>query len=252
MTIAWLDPFDSTSAFPAVEEALNDPEGLLAVGGDLSSERLLLAYREGIFPWYEEGQPILWWSPNPRTVLYPERLKISRSLGKTLRNKPWTISFDQAFDRTVAACAEPRAKSHGTWITQEMCTAYCRLHNEGYAHSVEVWDDHENLIGGLYGVAIGRLFSGESMFSRKPDASKVALVFLARHLQAWGYPLIDCQLSSPHLDSLGAQSIARSQYIQQLKRWCPMVGQPSPWEVDPTLEIVNGSDLYKGISFPHS
>ena len=241
MTIAWLDPFDPMATFPAVEEALRDPEGLLAVGGDLSTERLLRAYRGGIFPWYEEGQPILWWSPNPRTVLYPEHVKISRSLAKTLRNKPWSISFDQAFELTVAACAEPRAKSHGTWITREMRNAYCRLHTEGYAHSVEVWDEQENLIGGLYGVAIGRLFSGESMFSRKPDASKVALVFLARHLQAWGYPLIDCQLSSPHLDSLGAQPISRQQYVQHLRRWCPLAGQASPWEVDPTLVVANSN-----------
>ena len=244
MTIAWLDPFDPIAAFPAVEEALRDPEGLLAVGGDLSTERLLRAYRGGIFPWYEEGQPILWWSPNPRTVLYPEHVKISRSLAKTLRNKPWSISFDQAFEQTVAACAEPRAKSHGTWITREMRSAYCRLHTEGYAHSVEVWDEQGTLIGGLYGVAIGRLFSGESMFSRKPDASKVALVLLARHLQAWGYPLIDCQLSSPHLDSLGAQPISRQQYVQHLRRWCPLAGQASPWEVDPTLVVANSNAAF--------
>ena len=243
MTIAWLDPFDPTSAFPAVEEALSDPEGLLAVGGDLSTERLLQAYRTGIFPWYEEGQPILWWSPNPRAVLYPEHLKISRSLAKTLRNKPWTISFDRAFTQTVSTCAAPRANSHGTWITREMQQAYCRLHGEGYAHSVEVWDEQQVLIGGLYGVAIGRIFSGESMFSHRADASKVALVFLARHLQAWNYPLIDCQLASPHLDSLGARSISRQHYIEHLNVWCSLKGHPSPWEVDPTLAIVKGMDL---------
>lgn len=237
--IYWLDPRDPTTQFPPVEKALTHPDGLLAAGGDLSTPRLLEAYRRGIFPWYEEGQPILWWSPDPRAVLYPHRVKIARSLRKTLKNKPWTVTFDHAFRATLTACAAPRAKSHGTWITRQMLQAYCRLHKERLAHSVEVWSENDELIGGLYGVAIGRVFYGESMFSRQSDASKVALVYLARHLQAWGYPLIDCQLASPHVESLGAEPMPRHAFTRHLKRWCNVTGKRSSWAVDPQLDVAN-------------
>lgn len=237
MIIKWLDPADPKSTFPPVTNALKDPDGLLAAGGDLNSERLLMAYQRGIFPWYEEGQPILWWSPNPRAILYPENLKISRSLRKSLRNKPWKVTFDLAFRETIKACAAPRKLSIGTWITRQMLEAYCHLFTRGYGHSVEVWNENGDLIGGLYGIAIGRVFFGESMHSRRSDASKVALVYLVRHLQHWGYPLIDCQLSSPHIISLGAETIPRKTFIEHLKRWCAIPGHPSPWSVDPELTV---------------
>ncbi len=239
MAIAWIDPFDPESIFPPVESALRIPDGLLAAGGDLNPKRLLQAYRQGIFPWYEEGQPILWWSPDPRAVLHTEYVKISRSLRKTLRNKPWTVSFDRAFQKTMRACAAPRKGSRGTWITLNMLGAYCRLHEQGYAHSVEVWDENESLIGGLYGVAIGRVFFGESMFSTVSDASKVAFVYLSCHLKSWGYPLIDCQLTTPHLTRLGAVTIPRTQFIEHLQTWCRLKAQPSPWGVDPDLDVIH-------------
>lgn len=237
MIIKWLDPSDPHASFPAVENALEEPDGLLAAGGDLSCARILKAYRAGIFPWYEEGQPILWWSPNPRAVLYPEKVRITRSLRKTLRNKPWTVSFDRTFRETICACAAPRQGSHGTWITYSMLEAYCELHDLGYAHSVEVWDEDGTLIGGLYGVGLGKVFFGESMFSRKSDASKVALVNLLRHLQFWGYPLIDCQLSSPHINRLGAESMSRRRFVKHIDKWSRIPGHASPWSVDPDLEV---------------
>lgn len=237
MSIPWLDPRDPESAFPPVDTALRHPDGLLAAGGDLSVRRLLRAYRSGIFPWYETGQPILWWSPDPRTVLLPGAVRIRRSLRKRLRNRPWRVTFDRAFDRTMAACAGPRPYADGTWITPEMLTAYERLHEAGHAHSVEVWNEAERLIGGLYGVAIGRVFFGESMFSHESDASKVALVHLARHLAAWRYPLIDCQLSSPHVLSLGAVPVTRIEFVTFLVRYCTLEGHPSPWKADPALDV---------------
>jgi len=237
MSIPWLDPRDAQGAFPPVDTALRHPDGLLAAGGDLSVPRLLRAYRSGIFPWYETGQPILWWSPDPRTVLLPHGIRIRRSLRKRLRNRPWQVTFDRDFRRTMTACAGPRPYADGTWITQDMLGAYLRLHAAGHAHSVEVWDEEGHLIGGLYGVAIGRVFFGESMFSRESDASKVALVHLARHLDAWGYPLIDCQLSSPHVLSLGAVPVTRNEFISFLERYCPLDGHPSPWDTEPGLDI---------------
>ena len=213
-----LDPERPDQPFPPVEQAETEPNGLLAVGGDLSSVRLLNAYRRGIFPWYSDEQPILWWSPDPRTVLYPERLKISRSLGKTLRNKPFRISFDQAFERVVSACSAPRREDEGTWITAEMAAAYRELYRIGYAHSVEVWQD-ARLVGGLYGVALGSVFFGESMFSLERDASKVALVHLTRPLLKRGFRLIDCQVHSTHLISLGAEEIPRRRFCRELEHW---------------------------------
>jgi leucyl/phenylalanyl-tRNA--protein transferase len=178
---------------------------------------------------------------------YPRHFRITRSLRKSLRNKPYTATFDHAFREVVLGCAAPRRHSTGTWISAEMLDAYCQLHAQGHAHSVEVWHDPDKrLIGGLYGVAVGRIFFGESMFSWATDASKVALAYLARHLQAWGYPLIDCQLSSPHVDSLGAEKIPRSRFMEMLARYCPMRGNPSPWRVDHGLKIVSWLPAHAG------
>ena len=214
-----LDSEHPEAPFPPVGEAETEPNGLLAVGGDLSSQRLLNAYRQGIFPWYSPGQPILWWSPDPRTVLFPEKIRISRSLAKTLRNKPFTLSFDRDFESVVAACAAPRNYQQETWITSQMAQAYNALHRFGHAHSVEVWHQGK-LAGGLYGVAIGRVFFGESMFSVQRDGSKVALVHLAQHLVDWGYRMIDCQVYSSHLVSLGAEEISRARFCEHLRQWC--------------------------------
>ncbi len=201
--------------FPPPEFA--EPEGLLAVGGDLSSSRLLLAYSTGIFPWFSEDEPILWWSPDPRCILDPAELKISRSLAKTLRQGRFRTSFDEAFPAVVAACADSRRKHEaGTWITHDMLQAYERLHRLGFAHSVECWQGDE-LVGGLYGVCLGRCFFGESMFHRSTDASKVALVTLVRWMEEKGWGLIDCQVPNPHLVSLGAKEIPRREFLRRLR-----------------------------------
>jgi leucyl/phenylalanyl-tRNA--protein transferase len=215
-------------AFPPLATALREPNGLLAAGGDLSPRRLLEAYRRGIFPWFSEGDPILWWSPDPRMVLAPAELKVSRSLAKTLRNKPYEVRFDTAFDAVIRACAAPREGEPGTWITAEMRAAYDRLHRLGYAHSVETWIDGE-LAGGLYGVAIGRMFYGESMFSRARDASKIALAHLARRLQEAGFGLIDCQMRTEHLASLGAREIPRAAFQRAVGELVDYPGRPGPW-----------------------
>jgi leucyl/phenylalanyl-tRNA--protein transferase len=224
--LRWLDPNDVEAPFPDVDHALKEPDGLLAVGGDLSPTRLLRAYRHGIFPWYSDDQPILWWSPDPRTVLYPERLKISRSLRRTLKNKIFTVTADSVFRSVIQCCAEPRAAGGGTWLTDDMIESYCRLHTMGYAHSIETWYQGE-LVGGLYGLSLGKVFFGESMFSRHSDASKVAFVHLVEHLQAWDYALIDCQVASAHLSSLGAEAIPRRDFIDILNRYCDV---PNPWK----------------------
>jgi len=213
--IIWLN--ENTHLFPDVSQALREPDGLLAVGGDLSAERLMEAYRQGIFPWYEEDQPILWWSPNPRCVLYPEQLHVSRSLKKTLRKNVFSVSFDQQFARVMQHCAESRQDQDGTWITPDMLEAFQHLHSQGIAHSVEVWRGDE-LVGGLYGLAMGRVFFGESMFSRATDASKVALYQLTQQLLEWGFNLVDCQVHSEHLESLGAITIDRGQFIAHLEQ----------------------------------
>ncbi|GAB6040021.1 leucyl/phenylalanyl-tRNA--protein transferase [Endothiovibrio diazotrophicus] len=227
--IPWLDPTRPTQPFPPLSSALAEPDGLLAAGGDLSPQRLLRAYRSGIFPWSEEGQPLLWWSPDPRAVLRPETLKVSRSLRKRLNRGEYRVTFDTDFAAVMRACAEPREGQQGTWITGQMVTAYCRLHEEGVAHSVEC-RFQEELVGGLYGVALGRVFFGESMFSRRSDASKVALVHLAHKLLAWDYRLIDCQLSSSHLRSLGAEEIPRQEFAALLDRWCDVGGRGGKWD----------------------
>jgi leucyl/phenylalanyl-tRNA--protein transferase len=212
-TVVWLGESDSPEAFPPVEQALKEPDGLLAAGGDLSAERLLAAYRRGIFPWYSRGQPILWWSPDPRAVLIPSELKVSRSLAKTLRNAGFDVRFDTEFAAVIRACGDRRLRPEGTWISREMRAAYTQLYELGHAHSVEVWRADE-LLGGLYGVALGKVFFGESMFSRERDASKVALKHLCDRLVAKDFALIDCQMATPHLQSLGARLIPRSEFTQ--------------------------------------
>lgn len=232
----WLDPTDRGFAFPPTRLALRDPNGLLAVGGDLSPGRLLTAYRQGIFPWFSDDQPILWWTPTPRAVLFPGELRVSRSLAKAMRRGTFDVTLDQAFTQVVSACAQPRADGLGTWITPEMLGAYDTLHRLGYAHSVESWMDGE-LVGGLYGVAIGRVFFGESMFTRRTDASKVAFVHLVRQLQRWGFGLIDCQVSTDHLESLGARPIPRVQFEGLLDLFGDEPDVPAPWCLEPAGAI---------------
>ncbi len=229
--IPWLGPLDP---FPPLASALREPNGLLAVDGDLSPERLIQAYSRGIFPWFGEGEPILWWSPDPRMVLFPAELKVSRSLHKTLRRGHYEIRTDTAFREVMRGCAEPRNGQPGTWITPAMIAAYTRLHEMGLAHSVETWMDGE-LAGGLYGVALGRMFYGESMFSRRTDASKIAFVHLARQLERWGFGMIDCQMKTTHLASLGAREIPRDEFVRRLAE---LVGAPSVegiWKFDHDL-----------------
>lgn len=225
---------ESHTSFPPVENALREPNGLLAVGGDLSPERLLEAYSKGIFPWFNADEPILWWSPNPRMVLFPEEIKISRSLRKTLKKNHYQIRTDGSFTQVMHACASPRKGQAGTWIHPEMIAAYTALHDMGLAHCVETWMDDE-LVGGLYGVALGQVFFGESMFSCVPDASKIALVHLAKQLQRWEFGLIDCQVKTGHLTSLGAREISRCEFSQQLDRHIADIKPGNKWSFDPVL-----------------
>lgn len=227
--IRWLDSGNLT--FPSTSLALPEPNGLLAAGGDLSTERLLEAYRRGIFPWFEDGQPILWWTPDPRAVLLPEELKVSRSLRKTIRNRGFQASTDKAFRSVVEACAAPRGDA-GTWITTGMMDAYTRLHALGHAHSVEIWLD-DRLAGGLYGIALGNVFFGESMFSAERDASKVALVHLVSRLMAMGFALIDCQLPSAHLENLGSRMVRRLEFERMLEKHCVVAGDDRQWALGP-------------------
>lgn len=217
--------------FPPVEQALRSPNGLLAAGGSLTPTRLLDAYRHGIFPWFNPGDPILWWSPDPRMVLFPEEFKISRSLRKTLRSKVYEIRTDTAFEQVMRACAAPRDAQGGTWITEDMVAAYVRLHQMGVAHSVEIWQQSE-LVGGLYGISIGRMFYGESMFSRSTDASKVALAHLTAQLQHWDYGMIDCQMHTAHLTSLGAREIPRVEFIQHVQALTRSPDIFTQWQFD--------------------
>jgi leucyl/phenylalanyl-tRNA--protein transferase len=225
-----LDPYAEANRFPPVERALEEPNGLLAIGGCLDPDWLLEAYRRGIFPWFSPGQPIMWWSPDPRMVLFPERLQVARSLHKVLRQGVYTVTLDRAFGAVIRACAEPRDADGGTWITADMIAAYTRLHELGHAHSVEAWCGDE-LAGGLYGVALGRVFFGESMFFRRTNASKVAFVRLVRQLQQWGFTLIDCQMSTGHLKRFGAVEIARVEFMRRLGA-CALEAPPAPWRFD--------------------
>lgn len=224
----------SCASFPPVENALSEPNGLLAVGGDLSPQRLLEAYSKGIFPWFNEDDPILWWSPDPRMVLLPDELKISRSLRKTLKKDHYQIRTDCSFTQVMHACAAPRKGQAGTWIHPQMVAAYTILHEMGLAHSIETWIDGV-LVGGLYGVSLGKVFFGESMFSLVPDASKIALVHLVKQLQYWEYGLIDCQVKTGHLASLGAREISRVEFGQKLHTLIIGSKPGSKWNFDRVL-----------------
>ena len=224
--VAWLSDELPPDWFPPVGEALQEPQGLLAVGGDLSPQRLAAAYARGIFPWYGEGEPVLWWSPDPREVLVPAEVHCSRSRARRLRGGAFTVTRNAAFAEVIGACAELRRAGAGTWITQEMRAAYIELHHLGRAHSIETWAGDE-LVGGLYGVQSGQVFSGESMFSRRDDASKAALAWLVEHSAGLGIALIDCQMPSAHLRSLGSRAMPRSQFLEFLGP------RPSPARADP-------------------
>jgi len=213
---------------------LRSPNGLLAAGADLKPERLLDAYRHGIFPWFSAGDPILWWSPDPRMVLFPDEFKVSHSLHKTLRRGNHEVRTDSAFERVMRACASPRDGQDGTWIQEEIIEAYVRLHQMGLAHSIETWMDDE-LVGGLYGVSLGRMFYGESMFSRKTDASKIALAHLVAQLKRWNFGMIDCQMNTPHLATLGAREIPRRQFLILLQELIHYPDIASPWRFDHDL-----------------
>lgn len=229
--IPWLA---GTDPFPPVATAMREPDGLLAAGADLSLERLLDAYGRGIFPWFGPGEPILWWSPDPRMVLLPERFKISRSLAKRIKRPDYEIRVDTAFAEVMRLCAEPREGQAGTWIVPAMQAAYGRLHEAGYAHSVETWLDGR-LVGGLYGVALGRAFFGESMFTRVSDGSKLALAHLVRQLQRWGFGLVDCQMVTAHLASLGAGPMPRGEFQARLGVLAAQPGRIGKWEFDHDL-----------------
>jgi len=231
--IPWLE---GDAPFPPVDRALRRPNGLLCAGGDLSPQRLLAAYRRGIFPWYSEGEPILWWSPDPRMVLLPEEARLSRSLLKTLRRGQYQVRLDTAFAEVIRACGEPRPGQDGTWITPEMQQAYLRLHELGHAHSVETWIDGV-LAGGLYGIALGRAFYGESMFTRVRDASKIALAHLARYLERQGFAVIDCQMKTVHLASLGAREIRRGELLRGLAVWTEEGRGPGQWPIDDAKDL---------------
>jgi leucyl/phenylalanyl-tRNA--protein transferase len=224
-----------TDSFPRVDRALRDPNGLLAAGGGLGVARLVDAYSRGIFPWFGEGDPVLWWCPDPRMVLDCGRMRISRSLQRRLRKRDFELSMDRAFQQVLDGCAAPRDDQPGTWLVPQMMRAYARLFEHGYAHSVEVWIDGA-LAGGLYGVALGRVFFGESMFSRRPDGSKIALAFLSAQLARWDFPLIDCQMQTPHLESLGAREMPRREFVQTVERLVREDGPPL-WRFDPDLTV---------------
>jgi leucyl/phenylalanyl-tRNA---protein transferase len=230
MQLTLLDPNNPEQGFPPTTNALSEPDGLLAVGGCLSTSRLLNAYRHGIFPWNSPEEPILWWSPDPRLVLFPDKLVVSRSLTKTLRKQKYGITFDRSFGEVVKACAQPRKEGLGTWITEGIFQAYNELHQLGYAHSAEAWLNG-NLVGGMYGIAIGQVFFGESMFYSETDASKVAFVSLVEQLSAWGYQMIDCQVSTGHLRSFGAEEITRDYFEKLLNRYCNESPDSAAWQI---------------------
>ena len=227
--IPFLGPSDP---FPPVDQALDEPDGLLAAGGSLAVKRLVDAYSLGIFPWFNDGDPVLWWSPDPRTVLHPSRLHVSHSLRKRLKREAFWVTIDRAFPRVLEGCAAPRVQEAGTWLSPAMRRAYTSLHASGLAHSIEVWMDGE-LAGGIYGVAIGRMFFGESMFTLRVDASKIAMARLCAQLERWGYPLIDCQLETEHLMSLGAEPMPRRRFVREVERLVRL--SPPAWQLDDDL-----------------
>lgn len=229
MRLFYIQENDDFTPFPNPNLALDDPNGLLAMGANLSPRRLLMAYRQGIFPWFSEDEPILWWSPNPRAILWPEKLKISRSLKKSMKKNNWLIIMDTSFAKVMQACSKPRLHQEGTWITLEMKQAYYQLHKLGYAHSVEVWQEGV-LIGGLYGVALGQVFFGESMFSFKTDASKTALVALVSYLQQNNYKLIDIQQDTDHLRSLGSETVSRTKFLEYLNNYIEDLSSNKHWQ----------------------
>jgi leucyl/phenylalanyl-tRNA--protein transferase len=239
--IRWISRDDPPDAFPDVRAALTVPNGLLAAGGDLGTERLLTAYERTIFPWYDAGQPILWWSPDPRCVLLPGAFHVSRRLRRSLRAGAFTITYNRDFPGVIRACAEPRNGQPGTWITPEMMEAFCRLHDQGWAHSVEVWMERR-LVGGIYGLAIGQAFFGESMFSRVTDASKAAMLALSRHLETHDFLVLDCQLVSPHLLSLGALPMPRPDFVALVAKACTPRRPRGDWpaESHPAADLVAG------------
>ncbi|HMM71007.1 MAG TPA: leucyl/phenylalanyl-tRNA--protein transferase [Rhodocyclaceae bacterium] len=250
--IPWLAP---GQPFPDIDRALGTPNGLLAAGGELSPARLLDAYRRGIFPWFNPGEPILWWSPDPRMVLFPEEIRIARSLKRRLRQADYTIAFDRDFDAVVRACAGPRRGARGTWITPAMRAAYGRLHRLGHAHCIEMYVDGA-LVGGLYGVALGRVFFGESMFSHIPNASKIALAHLAMTLHRKGYTLIDCQVPSAHLASLGARELPRSTFAALLQQQidgrqpADQTGSWSHWTAEPAVPSLTDAQPMETLQIP--
>ena len=228
MCLTLLDPEQPNQDFPPSQKALKDPNGLLAVGGCLSSTRLINAYRHGIFPWYNQEEPILWWSPDPRLVLFPEQLIVSQSLRKTLKKQKFTVTIDRAFKQVISACAQPRKVESNTWITNDIEHAYIELHRLGIAHSAETWLD-DALVGGLSGVAIGQVFFGESMFHTATDASKVAFATLVEKLKNWDYHLIDCQVHSSHLANLGAVNINRKKFNSLINQYCEQPAETYAW-----------------------
>lgn len=234
-------PSDPYAPFPPASSALRDPDGLLAIGGDLSLPRLLNAYRAGVFPWFSSGQPPLWWSPDPRTVFATTGVRLSSRFRRELRRSPWTIRADTAFERVITACAQaPRAGQDGTWITSGMRQAYIDLHHAGHAHSVEVYEG-ETLVGGIYGVALGRMFFGESMFSARSGGSKTALAGLAHRLHAWGWPLIDAQVENPHLLSLGARRMPRAAFLEAVARLVEHPGIEGAWTS--SFDVLTAAEL---------
>jgi len=236
--VVWLTDRDAPGEFPPVDQALREPDGLLAAGGDLATPRILAAYCRGIFPWYEEGQPLLWWSPDPRCVFLPGDLHIARRLRKEIRASTVELRINTAFADVIRACAGPRRYHRGTWITRDMLAAYERLHAEGWAHSIEVWDGAE-LLGGLYGLAIGRAFFGESMYSARTNASKYALLYMDNLLSAGTFGLLDCQVESRHLKSMGATTLPRQTFIEMLTKLVASAEPFENWPSGPT----NASDL---------
>ena len=246
--LTYLEPNAIDEAFPPPEMAWDEPNGLIAIGGDLSPTRLINAYHAGIFPWFNEDEPIFWWNPDPRSVLFPENISFSRSLRKTIRNKGYTIAFDRDFQGVIEACAAPRSYSEETWISPEMQNAYHRLHKIGVAHSVEVYNDLDELVGGLYGISSNGVFSGESMFSTERDTSKIAFVALAWYAQHVGYRLIDCQIENPHLVSLGATNLPRKDYLKILKTSVHPAG--ADWVFDASVDLSRWQPVKSDLVLP--